>query len=183
MGVSRPRLWATGAQSQGGLRTGPRRGKEAGVFIHQCSALVGCDWLLGCPHPWHSRLTHMGAKFRPGPENDLMKRDQEASGVGTGVGAGGAAERWALVRASGSSSTKVVGDFGKGSVVRERGRSHRGLTYGKMRENTKAINHSENMGKGERQRYLGLGKGLHGDVSGDCSSPAGTESSRRGQRW
>lgn len=28
--------------------------------------------------PWHSSLTHVGAKFSPGSDNALMKRDKRA---------------------------------------------------------------------------------------------------------
>lgn len=78
-----------------------------------------------------------------------------------GAGERGAAERWALVRAFGRGSTEVVGDSGKGDVMRERGRSQRGLTYGRMRHNTEGINYSEEYGKREScWKAPGAGAGL-----------------------
>lgn len=65
------------------------------------------------------------------------------------TGSGGAAERWALVRAFGLGRTEVVGDSGEGSVMGERGRNQRGLTCGRVRDNTMDINYHKNYEKWE----------------------------------
>lgn len=115
----------------------------------------------------------MGAKSSPGPQNGLLKRNQEAEGWAGWR----AAEKPDLTGAFGLGSTKVVGDSGEGSVVGERSRSQTGLTYGRTRDNTEDINYSEKYGNGKAiGRYLGLGKGATSRL-GSYSEPG------RATRW
>ena len=57
----------------------------------------------------------MWAKFSPGPENALVKRDQEAYGVGTRVGSSREAcsGQCLLSDAFGPGGTEVAGDSGR----------------------------------------------------------------------
>lgn len=128
------------------FKTIPWKGKEAGVFFHQLSCSTGCELLLACSCPWHSSLTHSGVKFSSGPENALMKRDQEAKGTGMQAGVKGSSREVALVGAFGLGRTEVVSDSEEGSVMGERGRNQ---IYGRVRDNTEDVNYSKNYAKWE----------------------------------
>ena len=72
---------------------------------------------MGCQCPWHSNLTHVGAKFSPGSENALYEERPRCLGPGSQAG------KWQrnprgqcfLMAAFALGSTGVVGDSEEGS--------------------------------------------------------------------